>query len=135
MSRLNTKHISIANPYNDKHIMMFNEFEQGNNIVNTTSEYLKDTRRNLSEDEYNKECKESNEIKQSLFITNKNEIIDSCHIQGEKDIRTCTLFFAPIKTLKKRPIIEQTMDYAFSILGMKKFLCQQHQKKKVFKQI
>ena len=44
--------IVVANPYNDEHIRLIEEYESRNDLKNSTSEYLQKTRYMMSEIDY-----------------------------------------------------------------------------------
>lgn len=124
MTKLNTERFFIANPYSDTHIELFDKFEQVHQITTKTSTYLKETAAKYSKEEYEQVKKQQNEISQSLFLLQNNvqeepQIIDSCHIMGEKDRKICYIYFAPIKTSpKSRKLVALATDYSFNSLGM-----------------
>lgn len=116
---MSTEKFFIADPYNDEHIKAFNQFESSNGINTKTGAYLKQTRQSLSKEKYDSLQKKQNEIEQSLFLQDDLVIKDSCHIKGEKDIKICTLFFAPLNfKSKNRKLLSLATDYAFNVLGM-----------------
>lgn len=116
---MSTEKFFIADPYNEEHIKLFHEFEQKNKIKTKTSTYLKEVKRQYSKEEYLEKSKTENKIAQSLFLQLEENIIDSCHIQGEKDTKSARIFFAPIlDASKNRPIVSLVSDYAFNVLGM-----------------
>ena len=113
------KNIIIADPYNDKHLTMFENYEEKNKIDAIASNFLKKQKDILTKDEYQKLQKKANEISQIIFIEENDEIKDYCQIQGEKDRKSCHLLLAPInESIKKRNILQLTTEYAFEILGM-----------------
>lgn len=116
---MSTERFFIADPYNDEHIRLFANFEELNGIKTVTSTLLRNIRQTRTEESYKKEVRESNEIHQSLFLQNENAITDTCHIQAEKDRKSCRIFFAPLNsTTSKRKLITLATDYAFDVLGM-----------------
>lgn len=125
---MSTEKFFIADPYNEEHIRLFDTFEQEYNIQTKTSAYLKDTSKQYSKSEYQQIERSNNSICQSLFLQDNGKIKDSCHIQGEKDIKTCTIFFAPIKSnSRNRHLLSLTTDYAFNVLGMEEIFVLVHQ--------
>jgi hypothetical protein len=115
---MNTERLFLVNPYNNTHLKLIDEFETENEISTNTSKYLDSLKDKLTEQEYLNRKRLSNDIEESLFIEVNNKIKDSCHIQGVKDIKTCTITFAPIKTkLRNRRLITLATDYAFNNLG------------------
>lgn len=114
---MSTERFFIADPYNDEHIRMIAAFEEANEITTVTSTLLRNIRQTRTEEKYREEVKESNEIHQSLFLQNDEEITDTCHVQAEKDMKSCRIFFAPI-SLKNRRLIALATEYAFNVLGM-----------------
>lgn len=119
MIRLSTEKFFIADPYNEKHIQLFEQFENKHSISTTATSRLKEIASLYSKTEYQIITKESNNVEQILFLENNDSIVDTCHIQGEKDIKTCTLYFSPINNLtRNRPLLTLSLDYAFNVLGM-----------------
>ena len=115
---MSTERFFIADPYNDEHIRMIAAFEEANGITTVTSTLLRNIRQTRIEDKYKEEVKESNEIHQSLFLQEEDSITDTCHIQAEKDMKSCRIFFAPISSGRNRKLIPLATDYAFDVLGM-----------------
>ena len=115
---MSTERFFIADPYNDEHIRLISDFEETNEITTVTSTLLRNIRQTRTEEKYKIESRESNEIHQSLFLQKDNAITDTCHIQGEKDIKACKVFFAPISQVKDRKLIDLATNYAFDVLGM-----------------
>lgn len=116
---MNTERFFIADPYNDEHIRLITDFEETKGITTVTSTLLKNIRQTQNEEEYKEEARESNEIHQSLFLQLEDKITDTCHVQAEKDMKSCRIFFAPIKTEhKNRKLVSLATDYAFDVLGM-----------------
>ena len=60
-----------------------------------------------------------NIITEGLFLEENDIIKDACFIEGEKDIKTCNIFFYPLKeNYKNRRLISLATDYALNILNM-----------------
>lgn len=114
---MSTERFFIADPYNDEHIRLFANFEEANGITTVTSTLLKNIRQTRTEDKYKEEVKQSNEIHQSLFLQDEEQITDTCHVQAEKDMKSCRIFFAPIN-MRSRRLVPLATDYAFEVLGM-----------------
>ena len=114
---MSTERFFIADPYNDEHIKMIADFEEANGITTVTSTLLKNIRQTRTEDKYKEEVKQSNEIHQSLFLQDEEQITDTCHVQAEKDMKSCRIFFAPIN-MRSRRLVPLATDYAFEVLGM-----------------
>ncbi len=115
---MSTERFFIADPYNDEHIRLISDFEELNGITTVTSTLLRNIRQTRTEEKYKAEVKESNEIHQSLFLQNENSITDTCHVQAEKDMKSCRIFFAPIISQTGRKLVNLATDYAFDVLGM-----------------
>ncbi len=115
---MSTERFFIADPYNDEHIRLITDFEQTNGITTVTSTLLRNIRQTRTEEKYKAEARESNEIHQSLFLQYENYITDTCHIQAEKDMKSCRVFFAPIEGTRNRRLVTLATDYAFDVLGM-----------------
>lgn len=124
MNSLNTERFFIADPYNETHINLFDEFEKKNQITTKTSTYLNEIKTKYTKEEYEIAKKSKNEIEQSLFLLENNtteepNIIDSCHIMGEKDRKICYIYFAPLQNnYKSRRLVSLATDYIFNSLGM-----------------
>lgn len=107
------------NPFNQKHIKLLEEFEKENEIKTKINDSLKKITISMTEKEYNNSKIISNEIEENLFIKENNKMKDTCHIIGEKDIKTCNITFAQVKTkFHNRKLISLATDYAINILGM-----------------
>ena len=115
---MSTERFFIADPYNDEHIKLIANFEEINGITTVTSTLLRNIRQTRTEEKYKQEVKESNEIHQSLFLQDESDITDTCHVQAEKDMKSCRIFFAPIPSTKNRKLVTLATDYAFEVLGM-----------------
>lgn len=116
---MHTESLYIADPYNESHIKMFQEFEEKNQVEKTTSETLESLRDKFDEKKYKEIQKYQNEILQTIFTMEQDEIKDSCFIRGEKDIKTCELIFAPLKEEpRSRTLVGLASNYALNNLGM-----------------
>ena len=114
---MSTERFFIADPYNDEHIRLIANFEENNGITTVTSTLLRNIRQTRTEDKYKEEVKQSNEIHQSLFLQDDEKITDTCHVQAEKDMKSCRIFFAPVN-MRSRRLVPLATDYAFEVLGM-----------------
>ena len=109
----------IVNPFNSQQLEEFKQYELENEMFTKTTSYLQKVKQ-MTEKEYKEKQQKSNEIEQSLILKREGKIKDSCHIEGEKDRKVCSITFSPIKTkLRNRRIITLAMNYAFDVLGMK----------------
>ena len=116
---MNTEKLFLVNPFDVKHLSMIDDFETENEINTKTSEFLTRLTKTMSKEEYEEFKKTANELEESLFIEENNKVKDSCHIHGEKDIKSCNISFAPIKTkLRNRRLLTLATDYALENLGM-----------------
>lgn len=112
---MSTNRFIIANPYSDEHIELLNNFEQELGQESHMTQKLLGIRQSQTEQEY--KTSRTNEIDTTLLLIEDGKIIDGCNIQGARDIKTCTIFFAPINQ-KNRPLITQATDYALDGLDM-----------------
>ncbi len=101
---MSTTKLFPIDPSNIKHIELLDEFEKENNGRTPIGVYKKDDAT-------------SNDINMSLVLEVKERVEDICHIQGYKDIKSCTISFAP-KKKKKRKIVSLATNYAIDTLGM-----------------
>ena len=115
---MSTNILTIANPFNSEHIELFYKFEQDNSLPIQVASTLQSIKDSTTEQEYKSNLKNSNEITLVLFEKSGEQIVDSCNIQGAKDIKTCSISFAPLKNKIKRPILLAATDYAMTVLGM-----------------
>ena len=115
---MSTNILTIANPFNDWHIELFKNFEKENGLQLKIASNLLSIKNSSTEEEYKIAIKNANEINIILFELDNGKIVDSCNIQGSKDIKTCNISFVPLKTKIKRPILTTATDYALSALGM-----------------
>ena len=116
---MNKEELLQLNPFNNSHIEMLQEFEKENKINTKTTEFLNKLTKNISKEEYEQIKNSSNEIEESLFIKESEKVKDSCYIRGVKDIKSCNISFAPIKTkFQNRRLLSLAVDYAINILGM-----------------
>lgn len=99
----NTKLFPI-DPSNLKHIKLLDEFEKESNSRTPIGFY-----QNIDES--------NNDICMELVLQEKEKVQDICHLQGYKDIKSCTISFVP-KKKKKRKIVSMATDYAIDTLGM-----------------
>ena len=60
--------IEVANPYNEEHIIRLKEYEDKNQLSNTTSNYLLKTKNMLSEADYRQLEQTTPEIARTLFL-------------------------------------------------------------------
>ena len=112
---MSTNRFIIANPYSDEHIELLNNFEQELGQESHMTQKLLGIRQSQTEQEY--KASRANEFDTTLLLIEEGKIIDGCNIQGARDIKTCTIFFAPINQ-RNSPLITQATDYALDGLGM-----------------
>ena len=112
---MSTNRFIIANPYSDEHIELLNSFEHELGQESHMTQKLLGIRQSQTEHEYQES--KNNEFDTTLLLIENGKIVDGCNIQGARDIKTCTIFFAPINQ-KNRPLITQATDYALDGLGM-----------------
>ena len=119
---LSKENLFLADPYNDAHIEAITKFEEEYKIKNKISEELKKIKNSIPRSQYVEDKKKSNNITSYIYLEEKGKIKDECHIQGVKDIKKCTITFAPIHDSEhnsfRKKIILQAEKYAFQILGM-----------------
>lgn len=109
----------VVNPYNDTHIQMLNEYEKRNEMSTNLSEQLKQMVFSIPEEEYLKNKKNRNEIEERLFLEKDSTMIDSCLIQGEKDMKTGRISLSPKKGItKRRKIVSLAINYALNTLNL-----------------
>ena len=101
---MSTTKLFPIDPSNLKHIKLIDDFVSENNGRTPIGFYQANE---LS----------SNDINMELVLEEKKKVRDICHIQGYKDIKSCTISFAP-KKAKKRKIVDMAVTYAMDTLGM-----------------
>jgi len=102
--KLSSTRLFPIDPCNLKHIELLDEFEKENNYGTPIGKF-----KNKQES--------SNDIYMELVLEEKSKVQDICHIEGYKDVKSCTISFLP-KKKKKRKIVSMATDYALSTLGM-----------------
>ena len=109
----------ILDPYDNDHVNLLMNYEKENKVSTKSLETLLKVRESLSKEEYQELKKNINDIEMSLILEESGTIKDLCFIQGEKDIKTCKLFFNTIvpKT-KTRKLLNLATDFALNTLGM-----------------
>lgn len=115
---MSTNKLVIANPFSDEQMRLLGEFEREYGIEHQIVSALETTRRTTTEEEYESKSKYNNEVDIVLLEIENDKVTDCCNIQGARDIKTCSIFFAPIKQRKSRSIINMSTDYALNVLGM-----------------
>lgn len=119
MNKLSVSSLYVVNPYNDTHIQMLNEYEKRNKMSTNLSEQLRQMVFSIPEEEYLKNKKNRNEIEERLFLEKESMMIDSCLIQGEKDIKTGRISLSPKKGItKRRKIVSLAINYALNTLNL-----------------
>ena len=101
---MNTMRLFPIDPSNLNHIELLDEYKRESKGCTPIGIY------------HNKEVS-SNDIHLELVLEEKSKIQDICHLQGYKDIKSCTLSFVP-KKKKKRKIVSLATSYALDTLGM-----------------
>lgn len=119
MNKLSVSSLYVVNPYNDTHIQMLKEYEKTNEMSTNLSEQLKQMISSIPEEEYLKTKKNRNEIEERLFLEKDSTMIDSCLIQGEKDMKTGRISLSPQKGItKRRKIVSLAINYALNTLNL-----------------
>ena len=101
---MSTEKLFPIDPENLKHIKLLDEFEKENNICTPIGTYKKEDLSN-------------NDISMELILQDKSKVKDVCHLQGYRDMKSCTISFVP-KQRKTRKIVSLATDYAMETLGM-----------------
>lgn len=91
-------------PNNLKHIDLIDKFEKENKISTPIGKY-------------SKKEETSNDISIELVLEEQEKVSDICHLQGVKDMKSCTISFLK-KDKKKRKIVPLATSYAIDMLGM-----------------
>lgn len=117
---MNTKSLFIADPFNDEHIKLFEEFEKDNNYKKPVITYLTGIRKAYDNKESFKKIESiNNELNIITFTMENNRMKDYCYIKGEKDRKVCELFFAHLNSNpNSRPIMNKVSDYVLNKMGM-----------------
>lgn len=109
----------ILNPYDSNQINLLMDYEREHKVSTKSLETILKVRETLTEEDYKQLKKTANEIEMSLFTEETGKIKDLCFIQGEKDIRTCKLFFSPTpEKVRTRKLLNLATDFALNTLGM-----------------
>ena len=100
---MNSERLFLVDPYDEDHMKLVEDFEKENEIHTMTVENAKKIQQ-VPREEYEQHKKLANEVRESLFLESSSKIKDICYIEGERDIKTCNIYFAPIKGLGGYPI-------------------------------
>ena len=101
---MNTMRFFPVDPSNLKHIKLLDEYQRESTDCTPIGIY-----QNIEQSD--------NDINIELVLEEKSKIQDICHLQGYKDIKSCTLSFVP-KKKKQRKIVSLATSYALDTLGM-----------------
>lgn len=107
-----------GDPYNERHIELFEKFEEERQVKTKSLEYLKRIHTTIAKESYSDFKKNRNEIEDCLFLEKNGLITDCCYIEGEKDRKVCNLTFVKLSKTKKRKLLSLSVDYTFQTLGM-----------------
>lgn len=135
---MNTKNLFIADPFNDEHIKLFEEFESINNDKKPVSTYLTGIRKAYdSKESFKKVENANNELNVIAFTMSDNKMKDYCYIKGEKDRKVCELFFAQLNSNQNtRPIMQKVSNYVLDIMGMEQvYVSLTRDEKKLYSQL
>ena len=110
---LSSRKLFIVDPFNEEHQKLLNDFDNYLGIVTPSSSFVDRIKSVYTKEEYLYYKKNSNEVGESLIYMENNQVIDTCHLEIEKDIKACSLSFAPIdKPLRRKKFIELVTNYA-----------------------
>ena len=115
---LSKEKLFLADPYNKVHITTISKFEEENNIEKKISKELKIINNNIPRNQYMGDKENSNELNLNLYLEEKGQIKDGCHIQGEKDIKKCKISFATKQSSSRKKTLQLATSYAFEVLDM-----------------
>lgn len=101
---MSTTKLFPIDPNNLKHIDLLDKFEKENKISTPIGVYTK-------------KDNTSNDISIELVLEEQKKVSDICHLQGVKDMKSCTISFLK-KDKKKRKIVSLATSYAIDMLGM-----------------
>lgn len=119
MNKLSVSRLLIVDPYNKSHIKKINEYETRNNNSSDIVDFLKRITTSQTKEEYLKNKRNGNEIEERLFIEKDSLLLDSCQIQGEKDIKTGRITLSTTKNItNKKKIVSLAVDYALDSLKL-----------------
>ena len=116
---MSVSRLLIVDPYNKSHIKKINEYETRNNNSSDIVDFLKRITTSQTKEEYQKNKRNGNEIEERLFIEKDSLLLDSCQIQGEKDIKTGRITLSTTKNItNKKKIVSLAVDYALDSLKL-----------------
>lgn len=101
---MSTTKLFPIDPNNLKHIDLLDKFEKENKISTPIGVYTK-------------KDNTSNDISIELVLEEQKKVSDICHLQGVKDMKSCTISLLK-KDKKKRKIVPLATSYAIDMLGM-----------------
>ncbi len=109
----------IINPFSETDLTLLKEFAKNNNLNTKIISFYNFIKESKTEEEYQKEIQEQNNIIQSLYIKDGSFIKDCCFLEGQRDIKKCTITFSPLlKQQKSRILLQIATDYALNTLNM-----------------
>ncbi len=124
--------VVVANPYNEEHIYLLEKYEAKNNLTHTTTQYLKNTKKLMSEIDYRQLEQETPEIVKTLFLQENGNIITVLHLIGEKDRKICRMTIDNTSNFKhQEKLLEEAENYAFTTLGMEEIIILQEKSRSI----
>ena len=108
MSKLSTIKLFPIDPTNLQQIELMESYERANDIGTPIGTFSR---------QQQEEQNSQNDISLELVLEEKSKVEDICHIQGVKDMKSCTITFIK-KEKKNRKIYKLATNYALNTLGM-----------------
>ena len=102
---MSTVKLFPIDPSNLKHIELLESFKNNNQFSTPIGRYKK------------QENVDQNDISMELVLEDNSKVEDICHIQGVRDMKSCTITFMK-KEKKNRKIYKLATNYALNDLGM-----------------
>lgn len=115
------KSLFIANPFDQKHMQMVENYEKKSNLNGAITAQFSRIKNVYDAQSYEEHLRIDNEFEQLAFLTTdaNQELIVGCLIHGYKDIKACYLTLLPaIMPRQTKPLLREITAYAIKGLGM-----------------
>ena len=124
---MSSRKLFILDPYNENQINLLKEFEEEIATLSVVNNYIKKVTSLMSKEEYKELKKVKNEIEETLIYMEDDKIIDICHLEVERDIKTCKITFTPLLIEpRNRRLVELATNYALNELNLEEVFVKAH---------
>lgn len=118
---MGSKNLFIIDSCDEIQKLKLEKFAIKNNIVDLVQKDLEVLIKNSNKENVN----QNNQLEQIVYIEEKREILNSCHLYIERDIKSCYIRFYPSKEEEKiERLLSQLEDYVFTFLKIEEMFIQ-----------